>query len=168
MGYNIYIGNAQLESSWPKNEDDDAPKAEWEVVPVLMSEAPYFSDSGRGNGRDPSYSAWADFCRDVGLYAWMLDRHEGKMGNHPGCAPLFPSDAEMLTKKLEEYRQQHPNEEATFCECSACDPFGHTRLIENNTPHNTNASGTLVRLTWLTWWVNWAVKNCERPAIHNT
>lgn len=166
MGYNIYIGNAELESSWPTGSeyDNSYPEAKWVVAPLSLGQAPYFSDSDRGNGRDPSYSTWADFCREVGLYDWMLKQHEGKMGQHPGCAALFPSDAEMLTQKLEEYRQQHPNEEATFCECSACDDWGK----KDKPPHNPNASPTLARLTWLTWWVNWAVANCERPAIHNT
>ena len=25
----------------------------------------------------------------------------------------------------------------------------------------------MARLIWLDWWVQWALKNCERPAIYN-
>jgi hypothetical protein len=165
MGYNIYIGNAELKSSWPDPADEysDPPVAEWVVEGMIHADAPYSSDSGHSNSRDPSYTGWAEFCREVGIEEWMLKRYEGKMGYHPGCSALTKEDASFLTTLLNDYKEKHPTEEACWCECSSCQ-YGKKTDIK----HNPNASGTLVRLTWLTWWVNWAVENCERPAIYNS
>ena len=29
------------------------------------------------------------------------------------------------------------------------------------------ADAHLARALWLEWWMNWALENCERPAIYN-
>ena len=110
MGYSIRIGNAKPE--WSK--DDGELWARWSVDPKALDDAPTFPNdemTGNGNCRSPSYSGWAYFCRDAGIYDLFLEKWEGLMSPHPS---------------------------------------------------------TLARLIWLEFWMRWALKNCETPAIENS
>jgi hypothetical protein len=164
MGYNIVIGNAEVEAEWVNPEYvDDGPSASW-VVKVRSEEtSPYFSDSGHFNERSPTYSGWEDFTRKVGLYDWFYNKETGKRKTHPGCAALTKDDVVLVKARLDAYKAKHPKAEPVWCECKLCDDWG-----KSTDPHNPNSDGDLLRLTWLTWWVNWAVENCERPAIYNS
>jgi hypothetical protein len=163
VGYNIRIGNAEPEFEWPDLAYADAtPHASW-TVPRLSSEsAPYSSDSGNENQRDPSYTGWDEFTRKVGLHDWFYNKEFGKMRRHPGCYPLTKEDVVLLKSKLDAFKAANPSAEATWCECVHCAPYE-----KKGDRHNPNANGDLVRLTWLVWWVEYAVANCERPAIEN-
>jgi hypothetical protein len=164
MGYTILIGNAELFSEW-NNTDYAHPQAEWQVKGMSLDEAPYSSDlTGKSNERSPSYTVWADFVRSVGLYEMFYNEYiEGLMDQHSGCARLTQEHADKIRSALERYKQLHPDSIASFCECKSCsDPWS-----KSDASHNPKADPTLVRLTWLDFWANWAVKNCERPAIYN-
>lgn len=169
MGYTIRIGNAVLEGNWPKPEDEypDEPDARWYVHGLSLEQAPYFGDSDRSNTRSPSYTGWGEFADKVGLRDFFFDKETGKMRRHPGCMNLTQDDSRYLTMLLEKYRDEHPGAEATYCECASCAPY-QKHDPEKPTPHNPNGDMNLVRLTWLEWWVRWAVSNCERPAIYNS
>lgn len=72
MGYTFKIGNAVPKSS----KDDGYLRAEWVVEPKSLDDAPIFPNddmTGNGNDRSPSYSVWADFCRDAGIYDVFYD-----------------------------------------------------------------------------------------------
>lgn len=172
MGYTIRVGNAVVESHWPKEDDEyrDDPSARWYVHLHKEEAAPYSSDSHKSNDRSPSYTAWADFAHDVGLYEWFFDKGTGKMREHPGCMALTKADAAFITDTLARYKAAHPQAEATICACKQCDVFMAHAGNKDHVfpPHNPNADMHLVRLTWLEWWVRWAVANCERPAIYNS
>lgn len=164
MGYTILIGNGVLESDW-ENEYGYPPSAEWVVKKVSLDEAPYSNDlTGRSNTRSPSYTGWSDFVGTVGLRNMFYNTDKtGLMDRHPGCARLTKTHAEIIRQALEDYRSAHPDAVASFCECRQCEgPWSKSEV-----PHNPHCDGTLVRLTWLDFWVNWAVENCERPAIYN-
>ena len=162
MGYNIRIGNAVLDSNWDA-DDCDEPWARWYVERATTPAAPNSMDSGQSNGRDPSYTAWADFARATGLHDFFYDRDVGKMRQHPGCIKLSLEDIETVDTALKLYREAHPEAVADFCQCATCS-YSPTVTI----PHNLNADGNLVRLEWLAFWVRWAVENCERPGIYNS
>lgn len=100
MGYTIRIGNAVVESHWPdgKSEYQDDPYVHWYVHCHHEDSAPHFEDSGQGNDRSPSYTAWADFADSVGLREFFFNKESGKMREHPGCQKLTQEDAAMLTK----------------------------------------------------------------------
>jgi hypothetical protein len=68
MGYSITIGNAKPEF----NKDDGELWARWTVDGLTLPDAPTFPHdevTGNSNGRSPSYSGWADFCRECDEFA---------------------------------------------------------------------------------------------------
>lgn len=140
MGYCITIGNAVLNASF-NSRDSDEPFAKWDVKKKTLKRAPKFPDSGQSNTRTPSYTAWAEFSRAVGLNDFFFSAHTGKMRRHPGCQRLTKADLATVEAALSRYR-----------EGSQQDPA---------------ADQHLVRLRWLAWWVRYAVEKCKRPAIAN-
>lgn len=154
MGYTIRIGNAEVLDNWEANP----PTATWHVPLVARSDAPFFTDSGTTNERAPSYTGWGEFCREVGLDDLM---QYNLLAEHPGIAKLKPVHASKIELALEVWKLANPNALPEICQCFRC---AGTLYAE----HNPNASVTLVRLTWLAYWVRWAVDHCHRPAIQNT
>jgi len=65
---------------------------------------------------------------------------------------------------LETYRSAHPDAKPGWCCCDDCS----TRPMDksDNLPHE-DLDATLARLTWLEFWIRWALDNCEHPAIYN-
>lgn len=159
MGYDILIGNAVPHSEW--GDTTEPPTAQWVVERETCPQAPHTPDSGQTNLRSPSYMGWNAFLREVGLYELFLGE-DGLMVRHPGTAKLTRQHAEEIEKAAEVWRQQNPDAVAVFCECKGCCPW-----TDNAAPHNPQASGTLVRLQWLTFWVRRAVDTYEHPAIQN-
>lgn len=147
MGYTIIIGNAELE----RTEDNYLVCVNGRTA----EGAPNFpgDDVGAGGGvneRWPSYSAWAEFLRQVGLYELFMNDEDGLMRDHPGCKPITDAHVQQIESALKSYKAAHPNAVPMF---NAALPI----------PEN----GWLLRLGWLAWWCRWAVDNCENPAIYN-
>lgn len=92
------------------------------------------------NHRHPSYTGWHNFAREVGLEDFFFDKEKGKMREHPGIQPLTVLDARTVLDALERARQ---NTDPDF-------------------------AYQIERLEWLAFWVEWAVKNCQNPAIYNS
>lgn len=172
MGYNIRIGNAVPETEWPSNPEyqDDEPLAHWVVERVMLEPAPFFPDSGRSNGRDPSYTGWSDFAEALNLYDFFFDKGVGKMRRHPGCFKLTKEDVDLVRQRVETYKAARPDAQPIYCQCAreTCDPIGvGLKKDAPRPPHNPNADMNLMRAEWLLWWMEWAVNSCERPAIWN-
>lgn len=150
MGYTIRIGNAVPEFSKDHNEL----WAEWRVKAESNEWAPKFVNddlTGNSNERSPSYSAWREFTRVVGLEDLFFKDYEGLMSSHPGC--------KMFT-------QQHLDEVQTALikyQAKATLPPGFDDWESTEPTHD----GWLARLIWLEWWMRWALANCETPAIYN-
>lgn len=170
MSYDIYIGNAVLESEWSV---EDGPFAEWVVACMSHPEAPAFpfdEMTGNGNGRHPSYSGWSDFCEATGLYAMFYgvpipdrQRHEGGiLSRHPGIVPLTPLMLSSVTDARERRRAR--------CERDGAVP-GFDFTPAWNAPDKDDGvrgrDSNLARLIWLEWWMTYALAHCERPAISN-
>ena len=138
MGYNIDIGNATLEKAPTAQEAldewDGQLIARFHVAHVRLDNAPHDdSPTDYTNSRWPSYTAWHDFCHDIGLTDLFYNESEGLLRNHPGC---FVLTAEHLAK------------------IKAAEPAA-----------NHMQRG---RWEWLVFWVEWALTNCETPAIYNS
>lgn len=120
--------------------------------------------SNNVNARHPSYTAWSGFCKEVGIselfygQGWKPEwrsyeecsegfhRSTPLFAEHPGYQAIGPSDVEYIRQALENRRATNP------------DPPGL----------GSGEDYEKVRLEWLYYWMDWAVKNCERPIIHNS
>lgn len=145
MGYNIYIGNAE-----PYFEiEGDELIAGWTIKAVLNESAPAFPGdemSHHVNSRFPSYSAWAEMAREAGLTAFFYDKETGLFRKHPGCVKI---SREHLAQVIEA-------EERLKTKNKLPPGFGDGYDYE------------LARVSWLRWWMEWALANCEVPAIYNS
>lgn len=152
MAYDIYIGNAVPTTI---EEDDGSYYSVWGGVTVNrveLEDAPSFPNdhmTGKGNSRHPGYGQWADFCSAVGLTDLFFNKAHGLMRVHPGTFKLEFEHLVTVRDALYEYREAHPD---------AVPGWHDVDRVEN---------GNLARLLWLEFWIDWALKNCERPAIHN-
>ncbi len=161
MSYDIYIGNAELESEWP---GEDGARAEWTVNLRSEAEAPFKPDmTGRGNSCHPGYSQWANAMRDVGLYDAFFGKEEGLLREHPGIQPLTTGHLATFESARTAYMRSHPAERAGMCPCHECQVFGK----DTSSPHDPTLNFNMLRLDWLCWWTKWALEHCERPAMSN-
>lgn len=149
MGYTIKIGNAT-----PYHDKDDGIlSAGWRVESVRHDNAPAYGEpTDYTNSRWPSYSAWADTLNALGLYPMFMDRNEetALMAEHPGCAMLTAEHVGKIRDAVNAYRARVT---ALGFHAGFKDPHGD--------PH-------LARAEWLLYWVEWALANCETPAIENS
>lgn len=156
MGYSISIGNAVPYSH--KDEEYDELYAKWEVEEVTHPDAPTFVNdemTGNSNSRHPSYSGWVDFCREANVIGVFYPNGERDFrGGHPGCSLLKKSDLELI------------REARIKREKIATLPPGFEELSFESQERKYDS--TLARLIWLEWWIDWALQNCETPAIENS
>lgn len=152
MGYNITIGNAVPEFS----KEGGELWAGWYCEVVSLPDAPTFpgdEDTGNSNCRRPSYGAWQAFCKYADIYDVFYDETNTFRGGHPGCVILKRSDLERIREariKIERASTLPPG----FNEYYAVGLEKYDAI--------------LARLIWLEWWMNWALTNCETPAIENS
>jgi hypothetical protein len=153
MGYTFRIGNAV-----PKHSKEDFPylHAKWEVEPATDPQAPTFLNdemTGNGNSRSPSYTVWANFCREAGIYGLFYDERGHLLAGHPGCIGIDQDFADGIALALRRVR------------AASTLPAGFT---DWNYEGPDIVDATLARLMWLDFWVRWALEYCETPAIQNT
>lgn len=171
MGYTLTIGELEVtvddEFIWLGAEG------------VKLDEAPAFNEpTDHTNSRWPSYTAWAEFCRDAGIEplfygtGWQTNgaprygecpewfhRERPLLAEHPGAFPITGKDATYVEAALAAYRAANPNAKAGFQRDVDGSPVP-------DADDNTNA--TLARLEWLAFWLRWAVDNCKRPVVANS
>ena len=150
MGYVIKIGNA----------------VDFEVESVTQEKAPTFGNpTDYTNELWPSYTAWADFCKDTGLYDLFLNREAdgALMRNHPGIALLTEEVRGIINATLAKRRAEAEalGKIAAYCEF---DDDGFKSSCPEPCPSHDYQ---LCRLEWLAFWVNWAMDNCSYPVIQN-
>ena len=159
MSYSIYIGNAELAGEL----DDGEYRASYEVPEVTLPDAPAFpfdEMSQNKNGRHPGYSQWDMFCQSAGLRDLFFDADAGLMRQHPGCFAITPDHLEHVRSRRMEWERRHPNAVPGF----DFSPRMHQPTQDDGV---RDRDGVLARLLWLEWWMEWALQNCERPAIAN-
>lgn len=144
MGYTITIGELRVDADPSVGTDEDGI---WMTADGVTNEdAPAFGEpTDHSNSRWPSYSAWADTMRDVGLYEHFF--YGGTLlGGHPGVRLVTPALVSVVSTALDTYRYSHDESPA----------FG------------TNVGANLCRLIWLDYWMRWAISNCKVPVIANS
>ncbi|WP_435549730.1 hypothetical protein [Desulfobacterium sp. N47] len=159
MGYTFKIGNAV-----PKiYEENDYMFLRFEVEPVVSEDAPAFKGdeaTGKTNIRRPSYINWHEFCKETGILdVFFDDRGNLRFGKY-GCVMLRKSDHIKVKEALELWQKT-----------ATIPPGFDDSLTFNEETQQWYEEGEqkydyqLARLIWLEWWMGWALKNCETPAI---
>ncbi len=168
MGYSITIGNAVPVHSKEYGELS----ARWCVEGVRLPDAPTFPNddmTGDSNGRHPSYSGWAEFCREAGgdinhlFYGSDPQAGGGLLERHPGCVPLTQEHLDVVRAALAR-RRKSSSKEPGF----AGEPIYEAGKFTGRFVDEDRYDGILARLIWLEFWMAWALANCETPAIENT
>lgn len=174
MGYDIYIGNTEMELIEQYEDEDEFVTPYSRIIdgkvcyfkPVVRKEvrqpdAPTFPNddlTGKGNSRHPSYVGWTEFCKKAGLYDLFFNCKTGLMREHPGHVSLEVQHAQVIEEALAKWRKDHPCARPGF---DVPYPWQEGYGVPSgNDP-------ILARLIWLDWWVQWALKNCEHAAIYN-
>lgn len=144
MGWDIYIGNATIA---PRDDGDE----QWYLTVEMTShpDAPEWPNgggfsydiSGKSNHRAPSYTGFADFCRDTGLRVTAFTEARGSDGD---CFVLTQADLASVTEARKRWETRHP---------------GAVPGWRDGEDYN------LAKLIWYEWWFRWALENCERPAV---
>lgn len=158
MGYNLSIGNAVLEEADP-SEYDGQFCARYRVKGVRHETAPAFGEpTDYTNQRWPSYSGWAEFCKETGLHGLFFDNYAGIMREHPGCFQLTEDHLRQVREALEQRKQ-----------ATGLRPPGFFDYDEETQQEVDNGKDPqTARLVWLEYWIAWALANCARPAIENS
>lgn len=159
MSFDIYIGKAVIRS---RDDGELVVRVEENELP----DAPSFPGdemTGISNGRHPGYAGWDLFLVDAGLKDLFFDEESGLMREHPGTFKLEEKHLQTVREAKTRWQEKHPNAHPGWCICprKECMPW-----MSRDVPHQ-EFDGTLARLIWLEWWMDWALKNCNHPAIHN-
>jgi hypothetical protein len=102
----------------------------------------------RQNVHQSTGSDWDAFCLATDLHGLFLAPGSGLMAEQPGTVRLAREHARAVHAALEQFIYAHRGADASFASGRAED-------------------GHLARLLWLDWWMHWAIRRCEAPAIHN-
>lgn len=138
MGYNLIIGNV---IAGALTCEDGQYAVRLDVEHIETDAAPSDGTPTDGtNERWPSYSAWADFCKAVGLYEVFFCKENGLLREHPGVFKL---------------------EQTHLLEVRAAGERLSKRSAQDNELHRG-------RLAWLEFWIDHALQNCPSPGIKNT
>ncbi|SRR6266851_5653437 len=165
MGYDIYIGNTEMELIDVYDDDEEEYVTPYSRVidgkvryykPVVRSirqpDAPTFPGDGmtsNGNDRHPGYGQWSSFLAMAGLHSLFFNKKHGLMREHPGHAELKSWHAEEIARALSSFKERYPHATPHF--------------DDGAMPEDAN----LARLIWLDWWVKWALEHCEHAGIYN-
>lgn len=149
MGYNLSIGEAYADVRLNDRY------SRIDVANAVVDGAPINSSDDTSNTICPSYSTFAEFCRETELYDVFFSgargcntesfwkdaegrQHYGLLSQHPGAVALTESHLKAFQEAQERYQARGGNDEYT-----------------------------VKRLTWLVWWTEWALKNCKYPTFAN-
>lgn len=159
MGYTLTIGELKTTVKYHGLESYIQNYAE----DVTDEKAPAFGEpTDHLNSRWPSYTAWHDAMRFVGLHEMMFNKENGLIRNHPDCVPLVKEHKEIIDKAYLEFYKKYPG-------CKA----GYSPKIKEKggiyeDPEWPQENGYAVRLEWLKYWVDWALENCKHPVFYNS
>jgi hypothetical protein len=168
MGYTLRIGEAVVDK-----DDED-----FLTTTVLKQEHPEAPALDQHNPRKntcwPSYSQWARFAREVGLEQLFFGDGDkgahpegptdrvGLLQPHPGCRRITTAHRDTVREAIADYRRRYPTAEPGWD--PAYDNFGD---LKPGASPDSKWSPDLARLTWLEWWMTWALANCTVPAFYN-
>lgn len=139
----IQIGNAILANH---NVDADDVMPSWRMEESLADTAPsIFGDNNKTNTITCCVSTWEKFCQKADIHELFFTN-----GTSRGIVKLKQRHLEIVSNALVTSR--------------------NSGLIRSswNDPENPNwlkYNGVTERLTWIEYWMKWAIANCETPAV---
>lgn len=176
MGYTLKIGEAKI------SYDDDGVRITCDLV--RRNDAPAFGEvTDYENQRWPSYTAWGEAMRALGLKEVMFhDRHAEEYGfewegnyygpliqSHPGAAPITQGHVDCVRAKIDAYKLLHPGHFAAFPPPrEGAKPLAPGFYRDEDYVDDPRYDTNLVRGEWLLYWLEWAVKNCAQPVFVNS
>lgn len=169
MGYTLAIGQAKCKV------DPEELYSRWDVESVDGSTLGAPPDTTRDvdpthrNEAWPSYTAWANFAKSVGLWEPFFgdegavrssatwNDHDAILAHHPGIVRLTPEHLAAFEAARTAYTGRV--EEVSH-------GSGAKTWIRTDSPEA--AKWHRRRLDWLCWWTRWALDNCAQPAMVNS
>lgn len=156
MGYSLTIGDLAVEYS------QDIECCSIVAKGFKNDDAPAFDEPTDFESRRwPSYTAWTDFCKFVGLHELFFNKHNGIMAHHPNCVPLSQRHKKEIDSAYIKFKEKYPKAKAGY---SPKINFEKKIYEDSEWPKENN---WLCRLEWLKYWVDWALANCKRPVFEN-
>ena len=159
MPHHIFIGNAEPIYNEEFNE------YRWVVKKISHETAPTFINdelTGKSNYRSPSFCGWSDFINESGLID-LVNEQEGPF-THWGCKKINKEHLVIVKNALREWSISH-DLPAGFHEDK--DFVFDEETDEWEMPEDQKYDWILARLIWLEYWMEWAINNCENPALYN-
>lgn len=150
MGYNLRIGEAELDVFREGLYSTVSVDARYKK----LDNAPAFGESeDYENNRRPAYGVWKEFCLIVELSNLFYAEDTGILREHPGNVLLVQGHKEAIDAAYTKFTAANPNILPGFT---------------NDRTEIGRKMGALARLTWLKFWVDWAMENCENPVFVNS
>lgn len=144
MSYTLTIGDYATE------RQPDGASRQFAIAAHHPGALPYGEPESHRNERQPSYQGWARFADFTGLKDLFYAPETGLLSQGPACRPLTPAHQQAIEAAYEAFRQRHP--------------FAHPGMGEGLPEEDVQ----LARLTWLRYWVGWALANCAEPVFCNS
>ena len=177
MGYTLKIGEARID------HDEDCVRINCDIV--KRDDAPVHDDpTDYENQRWPSYSAWANSMKTLGLMDVMFNQRNGGKGefewkgvsrsplleDHPGAMPITIEHVEYVEDALRRYREKHPDHKACYPPPKPdAKPIPGLGLYRDcDISDDPRFDHYLCRGEWLAYWLRWAIDNCEKPVFVNS
>lgn len=165
MGYSLTIGEAKI------FVDKDENYIHLVAQPMYDDKCLDFLDSDKNSVRLPSYSNWASFCKDVGLYDLFFDKFNGEciLHHHPGTYLLTKATLEQFEKAKNKYLIDFPNAKPVtkcrFNEEYFKKSYMDRRKVELKIQEH---DWIITRLEWLCFWTKKSLNECINPILENS
>jgi len=156
MGYVLTIGEATLDIL---DEDQETVEiiAQVHEVDAVDKHLLTFGEPTDGRSeRWPSITSWTNFIQFVDIEEFrglFYDEYLGWMRASPRIKLITPRSQGIINRTYDAFVEKYPQAVPRIA-------------ILKNTPENPPENQALIRLTWLKYWVNWAMKNCKMPVFH--
>jgi len=161
MAFNIWIGNAVLAGGTEDDEGDFYA----DVEPLEVENPLMIIGDTNCSYRNPGYGQWHNFVEAAGLKSFFFDEFTGLMRDHPGTKALTQDHLTHVRAALEIAKRKYPNAPLHFPVKREDETIDDFEERENKHPEG---SGVLIRLMWLEFWIDAALKHCEKPALRNS
>lgn len=165
MGYNLTIGEAYMD--YDKKYADLSIRAEHAEREDAPDHDPYVQ---KGNSRSPSYTVWDEFCREAGEDVYAMFYGSGWSPEMRGYKAMPEYFIRKYPKRERPILAEHPGHSVLTKDDLKIvrEALANRKKLGTIPGFNGVDDGVLARLLWLDFWIDWALKNCKIPILHNS